>query len=209
MSDSFETQNQLFDLALSWLSGQLSDQAATEFEQRLAADAAACEALVAATRLWSAVEVSFARADEGTRAPAPILAIVQNTALVPHALPKRSALARKVVAIAVLACVAVCVVLFSRTSELPSQGRSVANRQQQRVDHAMPAQTAHALLTLYADADSGTAEADPLAENDDLTWDDAELTVPEWMIAGLQLGAAESPDEPANPDEEELTDEIL
>lgn len=159
MSESIH--DELFWTAVQYASGDLADEAAAEFEQRLETDQSACEALARAVALAEAVRQAEALP------PVPTVAVRRSYAAV-----------LGWAAVATAACLALAFAYDRAPQEVPVAGASAGD-----------AQLAAAWLAGQDDVAIAAAEATLSAVDEDDDFElpplSTEPTAPDWLIAAL------------------------
>jgi len=162
---SSENDDQLNWLAMQYVLGEMSESDSNAFEDRLADDLAACEAVARASRMRLVLRAALAEPKTAVR-------VTQNVA----ASSRRSWL--------VVGTTAVAVCLFLGTTFLLLNGN---NSKLARLSRANGSDGAVAELFSRWQAGTTAAEMEPVDSDDDLQEPLADVAVPEWLLAGLSI----------------------
>lgn len=209
-ADQPDSGEQLWQ-ALQYVLGELDEHDSEQFEARLLQDSGLCDMVVTATRLVAGLSVSCdefhqQHAQSAARQRSQPVAVhttaSQNISVVSG--PWTECTGRRVrppgraAAFAVFAALAACILLLMVTTLVPD--RSALQRAQRTLGPAIEADAADAsadiqmareLLTLYS-GDDDAVLLSGFAENGEAEADDADLLVPDWLLAAVELQQAET-----------------
>jgi anti-sigma-K factor RskA len=158
-------------LAFCYVTGELSAAEATAFEERLAADDGACEAVARAMELNLAVAAVMDDADAvRSSGGSPEFETISGTGEPPvlRALPSRWTSA----ALTLIAASAIAVAMFVAVGSSVLTGNKIAKRD-----------GTDRLVAAWAQGEAVRNEADD--DNDGLDADDDDLDPPDWMLAAV------------------------
>lgn len=165
---SSNVDDELNWLATQYVLGELSDVDRDGFEERLAGDLAACEAVAEASRMNLALHAAFATSTTASTT------VVQNQRSLPAAIHQSwHAVGAAIVAVA---CLFLVMVLGWRSSNDPLHVQ-VASRS----DHS-----AIELVSRWR-TEMKFAEVDAEDAEDDWHESSADIAVPDWLLAGVSL----------------------